>query len=85
MDSCIILIQKIEFDYLVINSINIDSIKLGYDLELIEKVSSMLYIPIVQFGEVRKILDFVIYKWSCLSSISWVNVLFQGSSKQILN
>lgn len=85
LDSCIKLIQEIGFGELVINNIDRDGTMLGYDVELIEKVSGMLNIPVVAVGGAGTISDFVKAIKAGASAIAAGSMfVFQGVHKAVL-
>jgi cyclase len=85
LDSCIKLIQEIGFGELVINNIDKDGTMLGYDLELIEKVSAMLNIPVVAVGGAGTISDFVKAVKAGASALAAGSMfVFQGVHKAVL-
>jgi cyclase len=85
LDSCIKLIQEIGFGELVINNIDKDGTMLGYDLELIEKVSSMLNIPVVAVGGAGTLSDFVKALNAGASALAAGSMfVFQGVHKAVL-
>ena len=85
LDACIKLIQEIGFGELVINNIDKDGTMLGYDLELIEKVSSMLNIPVVAVGGAGSISDIVKGLKAGASALAAGSMfVFQGVHKAVL-
>lgn len=85
LDSCIELIQEIGFGELIINNIDKDGTMLGYDIELIDKVSSMLNIPVVAVGGAGVISDFVKAIKAGASAVAAGSMfVFQGVHKAVL-
>lgn len=85
LDSCIKLIQEIGFGELIINNIDKDGTMLGYDIELIDKVSSMLNIPVVAVGGAGVISDFVKAIKAGASAVAAGSMfVFQGVHKAVL-
>ena len=85
IESCIALIQEIGFGELIINNIDKDGIMLGYDLELIKKVSDMLTIPVVAVGGAGTITDFIKAINVGASAVAAGSMfVFQGVHKAVL-
>jgi cyclase len=85
LDASIKLIQEIDFGELVINSIDKDGTMQGYDLDLIEKVSAMLDIPVVAVGGAGGITDFVnAIKVGASAVAAGSMFVFQGVHKAVL-
>lgn len=85
LDASIKLIQEIDFGELVINSIDKDGTMQGYDLDLIEKVSAMLDIPVVAVGGAGGITDLVnAIKVGASAVAAGSMFVFQGVHKAVL-
>lgn len=85
LDSCIKLIQEIGFGELVINNIDKDGTMQGYDLDLIEKVTAMLEIPVVSVGGAGTITDFIKAIKAGASAVAAGSMfVFQGVHRAVL-
>jgi cyclase len=85
LDDCIKLIQEIGVGELVINNIDKDGTMQGYDLDLIEKVSVMLDIPVVAVGGAGTINDFIkAVKVGASAVAAGSMFVFQGVHKAVL-
>lgn len=85
LEASIKLIQEIGFGELVINSIDKDGTMQGYDLDLIEKVSGMLDIPVVAVGGAGSVTDFVkAVKVGASAVAAGAMFVFQGVHKAVL-
>ncbi|WP_026727831.1 AglZ/HisF2 family acetamidino modification protein [Flavobacterium denitrificans] len=85
LDNCIKLIQEIGFGELVINNIDKDGTMQGYDLDLIEKVTEMLDIPVVSVGGASTISDFTKAIKAGASAVAAGSMfVFQGVHRAVL-
>lgn len=85
LDACIKLVQEIGFGELVINNIDKDGTMQGYDLELIEKVTGMLNIPVVAVGGAGTKEDLIKAVNAGASAVAAGSMfVFQGVHKAVL-